>query len=53
MADGSKKVKARLQDKKKLWNVFDIEIKGDISSQYISALLMIAPTLNNGLKLKN
>lgn len=29
MADGSKKVKARLQDKKKLWNVFDIEIKGD------------------------
>lgn len=30
----------------------DIEIKGDISSQYISALLMIAPTLNNGLKLK-
>ena len=30
----------------------NIEIRGDISSQYISALLMIAPTLNNGLTIK-
>ena len=30
----------------------NIEIRGDISSQYISALLMIAPTLNNGLNIK-
>lgn len=29
----------------------EIEIRGDISSQYISALLMIAPTLKNGLKI--
>lgn len=29
-----------------------IEIKGSVSSQYISALLLIAPTLQNGLKLK-
>ena len=29
----------------------DIEIRGDISSQYISALLMIAPTLEKGLKI--
>jgi 3-phosphoshikimate 1-carboxyvinyltransferase len=28
-----------------------VKIKGDISSQYISALLMIAPTLSNGLTL--
>jgi 3-phosphoshikimate 1-carboxyvinyltransferase len=26
-----------------------VKIKGDISSQYISALLMVAPTLSNGL----
>ena len=29
-----------------------VEIDGNISSQYISALLLIAPTLKNGLKLK-
>ncbi|NMM49397.1 3-phosphoshikimate 1-carboxyvinyltransferase [Marinigracilibium pacificum] len=29
----------------------EISIKGDISSQYISALLMIAPVLPNGLKI--
>jgi 3-phosphoshikimate 1-carboxyvinyltransferase len=29
-----------------------IEVAGDISSQYISALLMIAPRLKHGLKLK-
>lgn len=28
-----------------------IRLKGDVSSQYISALLMIAPTLKNGLRL--
>lgn len=36
---------------KKLENNF-IEIDGNVSSQYISALLLIAPTLKNGLKLK-
>ncbi len=30
----------------------EIEIDGSISSQFISALLLIAPTLENGLKLK-
>lgn len=29
-----------------------IELDGSVSSQYISALLMIAPTIENGLKLK-
>lgn len=29
-----------------------LEIRGDISSQYISALLMIGPVLRNGLELK-
>ena len=29
-----------------------VEIDGNVSSQYISALLLIAPTLKNGLKLK-
>jgi len=29
-----------------------VEIEGDVSSQYISALLLIAPTLKNGLQLK-
>lgn len=29
-----------------------VEIEGNVSSQYISALLLIAPTLKNGLKLK-
>lgn len=29
-----------------------VEIEGNISSQYISALLLIAPTLKNGLQLK-
>ncbi|MBL4939368.1 MAG: 3-phosphoshikimate 1-carboxyvinyltransferase, partial [Lutibacter sp.] len=29
-----------------------VEIAGNVSSQYISALLLIAPTLKNGLKLK-
>lgn len=29
----------------------EIKIKGDVSSQYISALLMIAPSLNQGLNL--
>ena len=29
-----------------------IEIEGSVSSQYISALLLIAPTLKNGLQLK-
>ncbi|SDX76908.1 3-phosphoshikimate 1-carboxyvinyltransferase [Lutibacter oricola] len=29
-----------------------VEIDGGVSSQYISALLLIAPTLQNGLKLK-
>ena len=28
-----------------------IELKGNVSSQYISALLMIAPTLKNGLRI--
>jgi 3-phosphoshikimate 1-carboxyvinyltransferase len=36
---------------KKLENNF-VEIEGNVSSQYISALLLIAPTLQNGLKLK-
>lgn len=36
---------------KKLTKDF-IEIEGNVSSQYISALLLIAPTLQNGLKLK-
>jgi 3-phosphoshikimate 1-carboxyvinyltransferase len=36
---------------KKLENNF-VEIDGNISSQYISALLLIAPTLKNGLQLK-
>lgn len=30
----------------------EISIRGDVSSQYISALLMVAPVLPNGLKLK-
>lgn len=30
----------------------EIKIKGDVSSQYISALLMIAPTLPDGLRLE-
>lgn len=29
-----------------------VEIEGNVSSQYISALLLIAPTLKNGLKLQ-
>lgn len=29
-----------------------IEIRGDVSSQYISALLMLAPTLPNGLRIR-
>ena len=29
-----------------------VSIRGDISSQYISSLLMIAPVLSNGLKIK-
>ena len=29
-----------------------VEIDGNVSSQYISSLLLIAPTLQNGLKLK-
>lgn len=29
-----------------------IEIRGDISSQYVSSLLLIAPTLKNGLTIK-
>lgn len=29
----------------------ELEIRGDVSSQYISALLMISPVLQNGLKL--
>ena len=29
-----------------------VEIEGNVSSQYISALLLIAPTLENGLKLQ-
>ncbi|WP_353779587.1 3-phosphoshikimate 1-carboxyvinyltransferase [Winogradskyella sp. 3972H.M.0a.05] len=29
----------------------EVELKADVSSQYISALLLIAPSLNNGLKL--
>jgi 3-phosphoshikimate 1-carboxyvinyltransferase len=29
-----------------------VEVDGNVSSQYISALLLIAPTLQNGLKLK-
>jgi 3-phosphoshikimate 1-carboxyvinyltransferase len=36
---------------KKLVNDF-VEIDGNVSSQYISALLLIGPTLKNGLKLK-
>ena len=30
----------------------EVELKGDTSSQYISALLLIAPTLENGLRIK-
>ncbi len=30
----------------------EVELDGDISSQYISALLLIAPTLENGLRIK-
>nr|WP_321405551.1 3-phosphoshikimate 1-carboxyvinyltransferase [uncultured Carboxylicivirga sp.] len=30
----------------------ELELPGDISSQYISALIMIAPTIENGLTLK-
>ncbi|MCU4175697.1 3-phosphoshikimate 1-carboxyvinyltransferase [Carboxylicivirga sp. N1Y90] len=29
----------------------DLELPGDVSSQYISALLMVAPTMKNGLNL--
>jgi 3-phosphoshikimate 1-carboxyvinyltransferase len=29
----------------------EVSLKGDVSSQYISALLMIGPTLDNGLRL--
>jgi 3-phosphoshikimate 1-carboxyvinyltransferase len=36
---------------KKLTKDF-VEIEGNVSSQYVSALLLIAPTLQNGLKLK-
>lgn len=36
---------------KKLTNDF-VEIDGNVSSQYISSLLLMAPTLQNGLKLK-
>lgn len=36
---------------KKLTSSF-VEIEGNVSSQYISALLLIAPTLKNGLQLK-
>ncbi|WP_456377610.1 3-phosphoshikimate 1-carboxyvinyltransferase [Lutibacter sp.] len=36
---------------KKLENNF-VEIDGNVSSQYVSALLLIAPTLKNGLQLK-
>lgn len=36
---------------KKLTKDF-VEIEGNVSSQYVSALLLIAPTLKNGLKLK-
>ena len=36
---------------KKLHDSF-VEVDGNVSSQYISALLLIAPTLKNGLKLK-
>lgn len=36
---------------KKLKNT-SVEIEGNVSSQYISALLLIAPTLKNGLQLK-
>jgi len=36
---------------KKLTNSF-VEIEGNVSSQYISSLLLTAPTLENGLKLK-
>ncbi|MFK5958027.1 MAG: 3-phosphoshikimate 1-carboxyvinyltransferase [Lutibacter sp.] len=37
--------------RKKMTSNF-IEIDGNVSSQYISALLLIAPTLKNGLQLK-
>lgn len=30
----------------------EVEIQGDVSSQYISALLLIAPRLENGLRIK-
>jgi len=36
---------------KKLTNSF-VEIEGNVSSQYISSLLLIAPTLENGLQLR-
>lgn len=41
-----------LQIKGKCLEGGSIEIKGDVSSQYISALLMIAPKLKKGLQLK-
>lgn len=41
-----------LRIKGKPLNGGQLEIRGDISSQYISALLMIGPVLRNGLELK-
>ncbi len=32
-------------------NTYSIRVRGDVSSQYISALLMLAPTLPRGLKI--
>lgn len=41
-----------LRIKGKALNGGSLEIEGSVSSQYISALLMIAPALKNGLELK-
>ncbi len=41
-----------LKIKGKKLNKNFVEIEGSVSSQYISALLLIAPTLQNGLQLK-
>ena len=34
------------------WGEDEVQIQGDVSSQYITALLMIAPTLPDGLRLE-
>lgn len=41
-----------LKIKGKELNVSELEIEANVSSQYISALMLIAPSLKNGLKIK-